>query len=66
MKRIKQFGAAGAVISGLLCFTPLLAVGLGTLGLGWLTLYADVAIGIVFIACVGLLSWGWLSRRRAA
>ena len=47
---LKRMGAVGAIIAGLACFTPLFAVALGAMGLGWLTRYADyILVPILFL-----------------
>ncbi len=66
MKRIQRWGIFGAIGGGILCLTPLLAIGLGALGLGWLTIYADIALSIIIVVSLGVLGWNWRQRNAAS
>jgi len=58
-------GGAGSVIVAICCFTPLLVVGLGTVGLSaWLG-WIDYVLFAALAVFLGLIAYG-LWRRRAA
>jgi mercuric ion transport protein len=49
-----KFGIIGSVITGLCCFTPVLVVLLGVIGLSWLIGYLDYVLLPAFVFFVGL------------
>jgi mercuric ion transport protein len=59
-KKCLQVGTWGAVVTALCCFTPVLVLGLGILGLGTLIPYLDYlllpALGL-FLALVFFALW---------
>ena len=56
-------GAVGAVVAGVCCATPLLAVLLGAVGLtAWLA-KADYVVIPALILCLGLIAFGLYRRR---
>lgn len=63
---IIKTGIIGTVVAALCCFTPILVIGLGALGLsawlGWLDYVLLPALGLF----VGLTAWGLWHRRRFA
>ena len=61
-KRLTWLGGAGTVIAALCCFTPLLVIALGTLGMATLVTYLDAFLLpllalFVLIFAVGLHGW---------
>jgi mercuric ion transport protein len=58
-------GAAGALLSMLCCFTPVLAVLLGALGLTAFVAKLDYVLVPVFVASIGLVILALLRRRRS-
>ncbi len=66
MKRLQRLGIFGVIGGGILCFTPLLALGLGAIGLSSLVIYADVLVGVILIINIGFLCWLWWQRRTGA
>jgi mercuric ion transport protein len=58
-------GIVGAVIAALCCFTPILVMLLGVLGLGGLTGYLDYVLFPVLFIFLGLIAYG-LYRQRSA
>jgi len=53
-------GLIGSIIAVLCCFTPVLAVLLGAVGLGWFVGYLDdvlVPVMIIFLGLVGYAVW---------
>jgi mercuric ion transport protein len=63
--RLLKVGLVGTVIAALCCFTPLLAVLLGAVGLSaWLG-YADYVVWPALAVFVGLTVYAVLRQRRA-
>jgi mercuric ion transport protein len=53
-------GLIGNIIAALCCFTPILAVLLGAVGLGWFVGYLDdvlVPVIVIFLGLVGYTVW---------
>ena len=53
-------GLIGSIIAALCCFTPILAVLLGAVGLGWFVGYLDyvlVPVMVIFLGLVGYAVW---------
>ena len=61
MARLKKFGIAGAIISALLCVTPVLVVLFGALGLGWLSGYIEYMVIPVLLFFVGITGYAYLA-----
>ena len=60
-------GVIGSLIAALCCATPVLAVLLGALGLGWMVGYIDVVvlpIMVIFLGLVGYALWRRAKRAR--
>jgi len=57
-------GVIGSLFTALCCFTPILAILLGTLGLGWLIGYLDYVLFPVLFIFLSLTVYG-LSRQRS-
>ena len=51
---LKRMGTVGAIIAGLACFTPLIAVVFGAMGLSWLTSYADYILVTILLLFLGI------------
>lgn len=56
-------GIVGSIIAALCCFTPILAILLGSLGLGWLTGYLDYVLFPVLFIFLGLIIYGLYRQR---
>jgi len=58
--RLLKTGLIGSIIAALCCFTPVLAVLLGAVGLGWFVGYLDdvfVPVIVIFLGLVGYALW---------
>jgi len=58
--QLLKTGLIGSIIAVLCCFTPVLAVLLGAVGLGWFVGYLDdvlVPVMIIFLGLVGYAVW---------
>ncbi len=64
-KRWLWTGLAGSVIAALCCFTPLLVVLLGAVGLGALTGYLDYVLLPALAVFLGITVYGLSQRPRA-
>lgn len=65
-KKMICTGATGTVIAAICCFTPLLVILFGAVGLtAWLA-YADYVLFPILFACIGLLAFGLYRYRFAA
>jgi mercuric ion transport protein len=64
--RLLKTGLIGSIIAALCCLTPVLAVLLGAVGLGWFVGYlADVLVSALVI-CLGLVGYVvWRSAKKA-
>ena len=51
---LTKFGVIGSIITGLCCFTPVLVILLGVVGLSWLTGYLDCVLLPAFLVFVGV------------
>ncbi len=64
--RLLKTGVIGSLIAALCCATPVLAVLLGALGLGWLVGYVDYVVLPVLVLCLGLVGYAlWRRAKRA-
>ncbi|MCC6613147.1 MAG: mercury resistance system transport protein MerF [Anaerolineae bacterium] len=62
---LTQFGVIGTVIAAICCFTPVVAVLFGSVGLSWLVGYLDYVLFPALIGFVGITVYAvW--RERAA
>ncbi|MBI3605548.1 MAG: mercury resistance system transport protein MerF [Nitrospirae bacterium] len=57
-------GGIGALIAAICCFTPLLVILLGVVGLGVITGYLDYVLLPALLAGLGLLAYGIVLRRK--
>lgn len=65
-KGLLRFGIAGGVIAVLCCFTPLLVVLLGAVGLSAVTGYLDIVLFPALAFFLGLTAYAlWRRQRRA-
>ena len=58
--QLLKTGLMGSIIAALCCFTPVLAVLLGAVGLGWFIGYLDyvlVPVMVIFLGLVGYAVW---------
>jgi len=58
-------GVAGAVLSMMCCFTPVLAIVLGALGLTAFVAKLDYVLIPVFVASIALVLFALIRRRRS-
>ena len=63
-RRLLQVGIVGTVIAALCCFTPLLVVLLGVVGLSFVTGYLDIVLIPALLAFVGLIVYVLWGRQR--
>ncbi len=66
-KTLFRIGAVGTVIAAICCFTPVLPIVLGAIGLGGLTglIYSDAVLIPVLLLFLALGGFGlWLTRRQ--
>jgi mercuric ion transport protein len=61
-----RMGIVGAVIAAICCFTPILAIALGAIGLAALAAKADYVLIPVMLAFLVLAGFGLYRRRMAA
>lgn len=60
---LKRFGVAGTIIVALCCFTPVLIVLFGVVGLSWLVGYLDYVLFPALIVFVGITVYAvWCER----
>ena len=63
-RSLLTIGIIGSVVAALCCFTPLLVVTLGALGLGGLVGGLDYVLFPALLAFLGLSLFAWLRMRR--
>ena len=61
-----QAGLIGTVLTELCCFTPILVVGFGSVGLAAATAWLDVILLPLFVAFLCLTAYAVYRRRRAS
>ena len=61
-----RWGILGTVIAALCCFTPVLVLLLGVVGLGWLVGYVDYVLWPALIFFVGLTLYAVWKRQQQA
>jgi len=64
-KTLLRVGVIGAIVTALCCFTPVLVVLLGTLGLSALVGYLDYVLFPVLVVFVWIISYALWKRRTA-
>jgi len=57
-------GIIGSLVAALCCFTPILVILLGALGLGWLTGYLDYVLFPVLFIFLGLTAYGYYRQSK--
>lgn len=57
-------GGIGALIAAICCFTPLLVILLGIVGLAAITGYLDHVLLPVLLICLGLLAYGIFLQKK--
>ncbi|MGV8899322.1 MAG: mercury resistance system transport protein MerF [Burkholderiaceae bacterium] len=60
-----KLGIGGTIIAALCCFTPILLILLGVVGLGALTGYLDYVLMPALVVFVGITIYALQKRRRA-
>lgn len=60
-----RIGIGGAIVAALCCFTPILVVLLGVVGLGALTGYFDYVLLPALVIFVGVAGYALQKRRKA-
>ena len=64
--RLLKTGVIGSLIAALCCATPVLAVLLGAIGLGWLAGSTDYVVLPVLVLCLGLIGYAlWRKTKKA-
>ncbi|MEQ8332474.1 mercury resistance system transport protein MerF [Nisaea sp.] len=59
-KRLLKIGVLGTVVTAICCFTPVLVVLMGAIGLSWATGYLDLVLLpalVFFISIAGVALW---------
>lgn len=64
-KTLARVGIVGTVLVALCCFTPILVIGLGVVGLSALTGYLDVVLLPALAAFIGLTIYAVWRKRKA-
>ncbi len=64
-KALLRIGAVGSLVTALCCFTPILGLLLGMLGLSALTGYLDYVLLPALAAFIGLTLYALLRKRKA-
>lgn len=64
-KTLMRMGVIGAVVTAVCCFTPILVVLLGTLGLSALVGYLDYVLFPALVVFVGIIFLALWKRRTA-
>jgi len=59
-------GLWGSIIAAICCFTPVLVVGLGLIGLAVFTPYLDYLLFPLLALFLLLTFYGWLKQKRSA
>ena len=59
-------GIWGSIIAAICCFTPVLVVGLGLIGLAVFTPYLDYLLFPLLALFLLLTFYGWLKQKRSA
>lgn len=59
-------GIIGSLVAALCCFTPILVILLGALGIGWLTGYLDYVLFPVLVIFLGLTAYGYYRQSKSA
>ncbi|WP_339857378.1 mercury resistance system transport protein MerF [uncultured Nisaea sp.] len=66
--RLLKIGALGTVVTAICCFTPVLVVLMGAIGLSWATGYLDLVLLpalVFFISIVGVALWRRIHPRQS-
>jgi mercuric ion transport protein len=63
--RCFKAGIWGSIITAICCFTPVLVVGLGLIGLAAFTRYLDYVLFPVLGLFLILMFYGWLKQKRS-
>jgi mercuric ion transport protein len=64
--QLLKTGLMGSIMAALCCFTPVLAVLLGAVGLGWFIGYLDYVLVPVRVIFLGLVSYAVLRNAKKA
>jgi len=65
--QLLKTGIMGSIIAALCCLTPILAVLLGAVGVGWFVGYLDyvlVPVMVIFLGLVGYAVWRNANKAR--
>lgn len=63
MDKLKKFGIVGAIIGGLLCFSPAIVFLLGIFGLGAFAGYAEFFTIPILLISIGLIIYAIYKQR---
>ena len=64
--RLLKTGVIGSAIAALCCFTPVLTITLGVIGLGAITGYLDYVLLPALVVFVSIMIYALARRRRSA
>lgn len=62
ISNLTKLGLVGTVVTALCCFTPILVILFGTLGLSWLVGYLDYFFFPLLFLFVGITIYAFLRR----
>lgn len=63
-RRIMSVGIVGSIVAAICCFTPILVVGLGAVGLGAWLAWSDFVLLPALVLFVAITIYGWRRQRR--
>ena len=64
--KLLKAGLIGSIIAALCCFTPVLVVLLGVLGLGWVVGYLDYVLLPMLVIFLGFMGYALWRRAKQA
>jgi mercuric ion transport protein len=64
-QKLLSVGLVGTIVAALCCFTPVLVILLGVVGLSALAGWLDIVLLPVFAAFIGITAYALWRRRRA-
>lgn len=64
--RLLKYSIGGSVVAAVCCFTPLLVIVLGAVGLSAAVGYLDIVLFPVLAICLGLTGYALWKRRQTA
>lgn len=64
MQKLRNFGIVGTLIAALLCFTPILVVAFGAVGLSWVSGYLDYFLIPLMLILVSVVIYTTVQHRK--